>query len=211
MSNIKSRSYISIQGQCHSNNRLTQCTCNGLIVNGRYWDAIFDLQSKVCDVTFRWSLLDFTRIVCRLVRIMWKKTCFLVRGGAYAFEKLAKLHCVQPVPRLIHGTSTLTTQSTSERLPVASRRTWGPIDNISFGALSAEHDEVTTMAVAISRVFVVPVQCQARHGECLDNVYNPKEIIPPESRLCIDCLLLDAISALPRLPSPESDAHIKVR
>ena len=72
---------------------------------------------------------DFARIVYRWVRIMWKKTCFLVRGGAYAFEKLAKLHCVQPVPRLIHGTSTLTTQSTYDRLPVASRRTWGPIDN----------------------------------------------------------------------------------
>ena len=74
---------------------------------------------------------DFARIVCRWVRIMWKKTCFLVRGGAYAFDKLAKLHCV---PRLTHGTSTLTTQSTYERLPVASRRTRGPIDNISFGA-----------------------------------------------------------------------------
>ena len=34
--------------------------------------------------------------------------------------------------------------------------------------------------------------------------YDPKEIIPPEGRLCIDCLFLDAISALPRLPSPES-------
>ena len=59
---------------------------------------------------------------------MWKKTCFLVRGGAYAFEKVAKLHCV---PRLTHGTSTLTTQSTYERLPVASRAhrqylIWGP-------------------------------------------------------------------------------------
>ena len=62
---------------------------------------------------------------------MWKKTCFLVRGGAYAFEKLAQLHCV---PRLTHGSSTLTTQSTYERLPVASRRTRGPINNISFGA-----------------------------------------------------------------------------
>ena len=87
----------------------------------------------------------------------------------------------------------------------------GPIDNISFGALSVERDEVTTMAVAIARVFVVPAQCQARHGECLNNVYDPKEIIPPEGRLCIDCLFLDAMSALPRLPSPESDAHIKVR
>ena len=77
--------------------------------------------------------------------------------------------------------------------------------------MSVEHDEVTTMAVAIARVFVVPAQCQARHGECHNNVYDPKEIIPPEGRLCIDCLFLDAISALPRLPSPESDARIKLR
>ena len=82
---------------------------------------------------------------------MWKKTCFLVRGGAYAFDKLAKLHCLQPVPRITHGTSTLPTQSTYyERLPVASCRTRGPIDNISFGPLSVERDEVTTMAVAIA-------------------------------------------------------------
>ena len=71
---------------------------------------------------------DFARIECRWVHFMWKKTGFLVRGGAYAFEKLAKLHCIQPVPRLIHGTSTLTTQSTYERLSVSSRRTRGPID-----------------------------------------------------------------------------------
>ena len=74
---------------------------------------------------------DFARVVCRWVRIMWKKTCFLVRGGAYVFEKLAKLHCVR---RLTHGTSTLTMQSTYEWLPVASLRTRGPIDNISFRA-----------------------------------------------------------------------------
>ena len=60
------------------------------------------------------------------------------------------------------------------------------------------------MAVAIARVFVVPAQCQARHDECRNNVYEPKEIIPPEGRLCIDCLFLDATSALPRLPSPET-------
>ena len=66
---------------------------------------------------------DFSIIVCRWVRIMWKKTCFLVRDGAYAFDKLAKRYCV---PRLTHGT-TLTTQNTYERLPVASRRTRGPI------------------------------------------------------------------------------------
>ena len=92
---------------------------------------------------------DFARIVCRWVRIMWKKTCFLVRGGAYAFEKLAILHCIQPVPRITHGTSTLTTQGTYERLPVASCRTRGPIDNISFWPLSVERDEVSTMTVAI--------------------------------------------------------------
>ena len=151
---------------------------------------------------------DFARIVCRWARIVWKNTCFLVIGGAYAFEKLAKLHCV---PRLTHGTSRLTTQSTYERLPVASRRTRGPIDNISFGPMSVERDEVTTMAVAIARMFVMPAQCQSRHGECHDNVYDPKEIIPPEGRLCIDCLFLDAINALPCLPLPESDARIKVR
>ena len=71
-----------------------------------------------------------------------------------------------------------------------------------LGPLSVERDEVTTMAVAIVRVFVVPAQCQPRHGECLNNVYDQKEIVPPEGRLCIDCLFLDAISALPRLPSP---------
>ena len=74
-----------------------------------------------------------------------------------------------------------------------------------------ERDEVTTIAVAIARMFVVPAQCQPRHGECLNNVYDRKEIIPPEGCLCIAGLFLDAISALPRLPSPESDAHIKVR
>ena len=74
---------------------------------------------------------DFARIVCRWVRIMWKKTCFLVRCGAYAFEKLAKLHCVPEYLASPYGTSTLTTQSTYERLPVASRRTRGPIDTIS--------------------------------------------------------------------------------
>ena len=52
---------------------------------------------------------DFAIIVCRWMRTMWKKTRFLVRGGAYAFEKLAKLPCV---PRPTHCTSTLTTQST---------------------------------------------------------------------------------------------------
>ena len=57
---------------------------------------------------------------------------------------------------------------------------------------------------------VVPAQFQARHGECHNNDYDPKEIIAPEGRPCIDCLFLDAISALPRLPSPESDARIKV-
>ena len=85
--------------------------------------------------------------------------------GAYAFGKLAKLNCV---PHLTHGTSTLTNQRTYELLPVASRRTWGPIDNISFGVLSVERDEVTTMAVAIARMFVVPAQCKPRHGECLN-------------------------------------------
>ena len=146
--------------------------------------------------------VDFSRIVCRWVRIMWKKTCFLVRGGAYAFEKRAKLHCV---PRLTHSTSKLTTQSTYERLPVPSHPgahrqylIWGPC------LLSAT--KLPQWQSLSPRVLTVPAQCQARHGECPNNVYDPKEIIPPE-----DCLFLDAISALPRLTSPESNARIKVR
>ena len=87
----------------------------------------------------------------------------------------------------------------------------GPFTISHLGPLSVERDEVTAMAVAIARMFVVPAQCQARHGECLNKVYDPKEIIQPEGRLCIDCLFLDAISALLRLPSSESDARIKVR
>ena len=56
----------------------------------------------------------------------------------------------------------------------------GPYTISHLGALSVERDEVTTMAVSIPRVFVVPAQCQARHGECHNNVYDPKEMIPPE-------------------------------
>ena len=67
---------------------------------------------------------------------------------------------------------------TSQSTHVASRRTRGPISHL--GPLSVERDEVTTMTVAVARVFVVPAQCQARHGECHNNVYDPKEIIPPE-------------------------------
>ena len=54
---VRHTSIVKVNVICAANNGLTQCTCNGLIVNGRYWDAIFDLQSKVCNVTFRWSLL----------------------------------------------------------------------------------------------------------------------------------------------------------
>ena len=43
---------------------------------------------SACDLS-----ADFARNVCRWARIMWKKICFLVRGGAYAFEKHATLHC----------------------------------------------------------------------------------------------------------------------
>ena len=87
----------------------------------------------------------------------------------------------------------------------------GPETIYHVGSLSVERDLVTTMAVAIAPRVRGARQCQAHHGECLNNVYDPKEIIPPEVRLCIDCLFLDAISALPRLPTPESDARIKVR
>ena len=52
------------------------------------------------------------------------------------------------------------------------------------------------MTVAIAHVFAVPAQCQAHHGECHINVYGPKQILSPESRLCCDCLFVDAINAL---------------
>ena len=42
-------------------------------------------------------------------------------------------------------------------------------------------------------------------------VYYPKQTLSPEGRFCRDCLFLDAINALTRLPSPECDARIKVR
>ena len=35
-----------------------------------------------------------------------------------------------------------------------------------------EHEEVATVAVAISHVVAVPAQCQAHHGECHDNVHS---------------------------------------
>ena len=66
----------------------------------------------------------------------------------------------------------------------------GPETISHLGPLSVERDEVTTMAVGIACVFAVPAQCQSRNDECHNNVYDPKEIIPPEGRLCIDCLLL---------------------
>ena len=78
MSNIKSRGHISVSKVnviCASNDRLTQYPCYGLVECGRYWDAIFDLPPKLCDVTFRWSLLvssDFARFVWGWARIMWK-------------------------------------------------------------------------------------------------------------------------------------------
>ena len=34
---------------------------------------------------------------------------------------------------------------------------------------------------------------------------GPKQILSSEGRLCRDCLFMDAIKALPRLPSPECD------
>ena len=113
----------------------------------RYWDAISNQKCAMSHSGGVCLSADFARIFCRWVRIMWKKTCFLVRCGAYAFEKLAKVHCV---PRLTNGTSTLTTQSTYERLPVASRRTRGPSTISQMGPLSVERDEVITMIVAIA-------------------------------------------------------------
>ena len=62
---------------------------------------------------------DFARIVCRWARIMWRRRYVSwLDVVAYDFEKLAKLHCVQTVPRLTHsGASTLTIQSYYECLP----------------------------------------------------------------------------------------------
>ena len=77
-----------------------------------------------------------------------------------------------------------------------------------------EREEVATVAVAIAHVFANPAQCHAHHGECHDkdpNRYYPKQTISPEGRFCSDCLFLDAINALTRLPSRECDARIKVR
>ena len=68
-----------------------------------------------------------------------------------------------------------------------------------------------TVAVAIIHVFAVPAQCQAHHGEGHENVYYPKQTLSPEGRFCRDCLFLDAINALPSLPSAECDTRIKVR
>ena len=60
-------------------------------------------------------------------------------------------------------------------------------------------------------IYGVLCQCQAHHGECHENVYYPKQTLSPEDRFCRDCLFLDAINVLTRVPSPECDARIKVR
>ena len=81
---------------------------------------------------------------------MWKKTCFLVRGGAYVFEKLAKLHCV---PRLTHGNSTLTTQSAVAQLVECRTRNRespgsNPVVTVSkFGHFLSLHDASVDSAV----------------------------------------------------------------
>ena len=86
---------------------------------------------------------------------------------------------------------------------VASRRTRGPIDNISFGApvwpfrnhiINIYIDP--SVAVAIAHVFAVHAQSRQDHGECHNNVYDPKQTLPPDGRFCRDCLFLDAINAL---------------
>ena len=118
---------------------------------------------------------------------------------------------------------------------MASWRTRGPIDKISFGApfwpvtnhscsdtsLLEPGFEVdptgpgqTTLVSPRARgswQCAVPAQYQTHHGECHDNVYYPKQSLSPEGRFCRDCLLLDAINAFTRLPSPEWDVRIKVR
>ena len=68
-------SVFKVKVICASNNCLTQCTCNGLTVNGRYWDANFDLQSKVCDVTFRWSLLVTCQLILRELSADGRASC----------------------------------------------------------------------------------------------------------------------------------------
>ena len=42
-------------------------------------------------------------------------------------------------------------------------------------------------------------------------VRTPKQRLSPEGRLCRDCLFLDAINAVPRLPLHRCDGRIKVR
>ena len=151
---------------------------------------------------------DFEIIVCRWVRIMWKKTCFLVRGGEYAFEKLAKLHCV---PRLTHGSSTLTTHSTlwTAASGVAYVAFGGPLDNISFGAPvcsarrsyhhGSHHRPACSWCARNARLGMASV---------ITMFMIQTKIIPREGHLCIDCLFLDAISALPHLPSPEMKVRL---
>ena len=53
----------------------------------------------------------------------------------------------------------------------------------------------------------IEMQRNDNNCKCHNNVYGPKQILSPEGR---DCLLLDAIDALPRLPLPECDDSIKV-
>ena len=75
---------------------------------------------------------------------------------------------------------------------------------------SCHHDSRHCPCVRCARAMPCP-SCRVSSVITMCMVRTPKQRLSPEGRLCRDCPFLDAIDAVPRLPSPECDGRIKVR
>ena len=72
---------------------------------------------------------DFARVVCRWVHMMWRKTCFLVRGGACLLRSLPTSLCTSPHPRYLdadHAEHILTAGVASHSGAHRQYLIWGP-------------------------------------------------------------------------------------